>query len=217
MKLIFKTKVGTTQPSPREQARRNFSLQPGSAASIGPKGSAPIRAMRESSSAFALILSVVVLATCVIAGAADDPYNPVSKTKETITRSPDGGIINVVRVTETTVTHKETITETLVPGAGQLKTSQRQTVTVDTRGNKITTVETLQGKPARLKVSSVTTEIKGANGSGVITVQSIGSDGNLTVTKRTVIARSANGKLVTTEETRGPDGEMTITKQIIAD
>ena len=162
---------------------------------------------------------VALIVACALIGFAADSYTPVSKTKETITRTPDGGIVNIVRVAETKVTHMETVTETLRPGgaAGQLKLSNRQTVTVDTLGNTITTLETMQGKPARLTPSSVTTLIKGANGSSVTTVQTLGANAKLRVARRTVVARNANGKLVTTEETRSPTGEMTITKQIIAD
>lgn len=169
------------------------------------------------------VLHIVCLAgVLAVPGAAsaaqDAEYKPVSKTTETITRSPAGALVNVVRVTETKVTHTEKITETLVPVAGgQLKVKRRQTVTIDTLGNKIDVIETLRGKPPRLKPSTITTLIKGANGSSVTTVQTPTGEGNLKVSKRTVVARNADGKLVTTEETRGPDGEMTVTKQVVTD
>ncbi|MDP7348466.1 MAG: hypothetical protein QF735_09545, partial [Phycisphaeraceae bacterium] len=42
-----------------------------------------------------------------------------------------------------------------------------------------------QGKPARLTPSSVTTLIKGANGSSVTTVQTLGANAKLRVARRT--------------------------------
>ena len=142
------------------------------------------------------------------------PYR-LTKVTQTEERGTDGVLKRVEVIRESRVNVAERIVETLTTGTnGIMALSSRVTWSQHTDGSTLTIVEQALPGQRDLTVVSVTTEVKDPSSGSRTVVETRDEQGKMVVTRQ-VVVENVDGTVVTTVHSLGADGSLYISARTV--